>query len=617
MVLIAPARPFVTDPTTAGLRGTPTSAWRPPRRAAVWSWAIAALVAGVAGCNRGPSIHDLTLGSADLSQPERDYLEVAIDFLKQRDEHNLERSAGQTNYYLNRWIRGETADPQWTIDRPLLNTLPDAIRRAPATKELLSDRALTGLEFRMDDVVFLEEARWLQAIAQWVSRQPLPQDLSDWIDRRGLSNRAARRLAQCALLFDWTVRNIQLDELLPYPKQATAGPQPSGRGPDPKIDWPPPMHGVPGPGYTLDPWHVLLYGHGDMYQRARIFILLARQLRIHVVMLAIDTRTGRAQPWLPAAVLDGELFLFDAELGLPIPGPGGQGIATLCEVLDTPSLLESLDVGDRYRYRVRGDNLDQVVALIDAAPEYLSQRMTLLEQELEAADQMILSVAPSEIKQEVESCRGIKAVRLWAVPVETIMYRQARAEIIARNPELQWQEFVERGVFLGLTPLVKGRRHYLLGNHAKQGDEVGATGYLLQSRLPQSQIEALETSRDAQAAVGLRKTPGMSEAEWQGRLQQLQRLQFDSKEHASYWLGIMHMEQGDHAVAVNWLKHRTLETNPEGRWQFGARYNLARCYEALGQTDDARQLYLTDQSPQRHGNLVRARRLDRTADTTR
>ena len=102
----------------------------------------------------------------------------------------------------------------------------------------------------------------------------------------------------------------------------------------------------------------------------------------------------------------------------------------------------------------------------------------------------------------------------------------------------------------------------------------------------------------------------MPEREWQQRLQQLRRLQVESKAHASYWLGLTHLENKDYEVAANWFKVRTLDNDPEGQWTAGARYNLARCYEALGRTEEARQLYLIDESPQRHGCLLRARQLE-------
>jgi len=46
-------------------------------------------------------------------------------------------------------------------------------------------------------------------------------------------------------------------------------------------------------------------------------------------------------------------------------------------------------------------------------------------------------------------------------------------------------------------------------------------------------------------------------------------------------------------------------------WTPAARYNLSRCYEQLGKLDLARQWLESDKdSPQRLGNMVRARMLD-------
>jgi hypothetical protein len=575
---------------------------------------VALLLAGLVGC-REESAPQSRLPQAPVAAPqlERDHFAVAVDFLKQRDEHNLDRSAGQTNYYLNRWVRDQTADPRWMIDRRMLNTLPDAIKRAPATKELTSDRALALLEFHPSDVLFLEENRWLHAIAQWAGQQPPLAPLAPWIKDSGLSAKSARNLTSCIALFDWTVRNIQLEELRPYPKQAVAGPQSAQEGDASMADWPPSMRGVPGPGYDKYPWHVLLYGRGDAYQRARIFSLLARQLRIEVVMLGIDRKTGRAEEWLPAVLLDKQLFLFDTELGLPIPGPGGLGIATLAQVIADPRLLESLDVGDKYRYRVRRADLNKVVVLLDASAEYLSQRMRLVEQNLDAADQMILSVSTADLRQELDGCQGVTDVRLWAVPLETNMYQQTRMMMLATNQEMQWQEFLDHGVFQGLGTVVRGRRQHLLGNFEKQGDKLGATALYLVARMSDSQIAEMKTNRDLQKSLGLEKTLGMPDREWEQRLQQVQRLQVESKQHAGYWLGLTHLEEKDYEVAANWLKVRTLESDPDGPWTTGARYNLARCYEAMGRIEEARQLFLIDESPQRHGCLLRARQLEAQA----
>ena len=82
-----------------------------------------------------------------------------------------------------------------------------------------------------------------------------------------------------------------------------------------------------------------------------------------------------------------------------------------------------------------------------------------------------------------------------------------------------------------------------------------------------------------------------------------------AKQNASYWLGLLSYDDGRYGTAADWLARRTLEDYPDGPWTNGARYNLARAYEALGRFEDAIELLKQDDSPGRHGSLLRARQL--------
>ncbi len=78
-------------------------------------------------------------------------------------------------------------------------------------------------------------------------------------------------------------------------------------------------------------------------------MLLCRQQQIDTVMLAFDDprASPRPRPWLPAVLIEDQLYLFDTELGLPIRVPGGGGIATLAQVRQDSGILRSLDIGQR------------------------------------------------------------------------------------------------------------------------------------------------------------------------------------------------------------------------------------------------------------------------------
>ncbi|MGM0486824.1 MAG: tetratricopeptide repeat protein [Planctomycetota bacterium] len=593
-------------------------AW--PRRAGpVCSLLVLALTAGVLAATVGcggdevaPTEFRSISRSGDSSSPEQNDFEIAIDFVKMRDEHNLERSASQASYHFNRWLRDQRADRRWMIDRQMINTLPHAITRV-ANRGVLSDAALAKLEFDRRDVRQLEQTRWLRATAELLERTLPDSKARQRLRTMDLPPKAIRDLAVSYAAFDWTVRNIQLDELLDYPKSAAAGPSTGPNGADAEAHRPPPMRAVPGPGYTGTPWHVLLYGHGDAYQRARVFILLLRQLRIDAVMLGIDTKVGRARPWIPAVHVGGELYLFDPGLALPIPEPHGSGIATLSQVLEDPSVLSSLSIGTKYTYPVSQEDLDNVVAMIDASPRALSQRMALVQQRLGAKEQMVLTVSPSKLADPLRQCDGITDVRLWAVPIEAEMYDQAYSRLLAEDREAQRKEFQSHGLFQQLSPLVRGRRAYLLGQFNDMEDEEGAISHLRVARVSDDALEKMDSSRHVQRTMGLKQPRGMSDRDWQARLEQLRELQVQSKQHASYWIGLLHQQQGNYEIAINWLETRSLEKSPEGPWVEGARYNLARCHEALGHAEKAIKLYRVDDSPQRHGNLLRALRLEQPA----
>jgi tetratricopeptide (TPR) repeat protein len=90
-----------------------------------------------------------------------------------------------------------------------------------------------------------------------------------------------------------------------------------------------------------------------------------------------------------------------------------------------------------------------------------------------------------------------------------------------------------------------------------------------------------------------------------------------AKQNASFWLGIIAYDEGHYDVAIDYFLKRTIEAYPDGPWTAAAQYNLARCYEKIAQPEKAIKLYEDDDSPQRHGNLLRARRLRTEQDTAK
>ena len=78
----------------------------------------------------------------------------------------------------------------------------------------------------------------------------------------------------------------------------------------------------------LPPRFVLSRGWGSSLERATVFSEVADLLGIESCMVAVpfgsqDQRGVRY--WIPGALIDGQIYLFDSRMGRPIPGPDGRG----------------------------------------------------------------------------------------------------------------------------------------------------------------------------------------------------------------------------------------------------------------------------------------------------
>ena len=461
-----------------------------------------------------------------------------VDNLDHLEEFDVNQIMPQICDRLNQWYRQDKPQVDWQMD-PLVPQLPEELQ------ELRIMTALDDMRFRLPDAWYLQEAVWLRDISNSARA-----DKFDDVE-----------VAES--LFDWTVRNIQLE---------------SEVDPDSQM-------------YRHQPFETLLVGRGDALARAWTFMLLARQQGLDVVLLAIaDEEGGKPRPWLPALVSGGELYLFDSRLGLPIRTADGQGVATLSQVAADEQWLRALDLDEEHRYPVAAEDLKRVVALVEATPHSLSRRMALIESRLAGEHKMVLVSHPGDLAERVKELPHVSDARLWQRPFEVW---RSRTNLSREQIEAAAREML---VFSAVPSLMSGRALSFEG--AYDGKE-GAKVNLLNARPSDATIESFRLP-DRIARNIKREEISHQEA---ARIVLL-RL---AKQHASYWLGLICYEQELYPAAVDYFQTRTLEATPNGPWTFGAEYNLGRTYEAMGQPQKAIALYEADRSPQRHGNKLRAR----------
>ena len=466
-----------------------------------------------------------------------------------------EQDLTQVLAWLNQWIRQANPPSEWKRD-PLLDTLPDELKSDPELKRYLSAPALAEKSFRSNesrdpqalvsnDGRILQEAVWLRDISKWAHGN----DFDD--------------VSRATALFDWTVRNIQLE--------ADAGAVPHR------------------------PWHILLYGRGTAAQRAWVFALLARQQGLNVVVLGVPaakpadgTAEAVAAPmiWLPALFSKGQLYLFDPQLGLPILGPDGKGVATLEQALKDDSLLRKLDL-EGAPYPVSSESLKGVKAFIVADPFELSRRASQLEATLSGENHLALAVSPSEVAEQLKSVPGLTGVELWEVPFSTLRDQLTLGKSARHDEAIAFEPFAVR------PALWKARTRHFQGRH-KTAEEAGG--------------EPLDDHQEA-ARLYMSKSVRPTDREISGSLSSdKQRVDSLAKLNATYWLGLLSYDDGKEGVAATWFGRPELIA-PDSPVSSGALYNLARSLEAQEKFDEAAVILEKDTSPQQHGNKVRAREL--------
>lgn len=563
---------------------------------------------------------DLKLGLEFLNrvyEPGRYYLDP-------RSPAALPEVDGLALYHLNQWLARETKQASAWKATPLLQFVPKSLAAIQPLQEI------ERMKLTVDDLHFLHGRIWERDIASRVTAASLPAPWKEWLDenRDELSPEQIQELSEALLLFDWTIRNVQLDPFPPA-EEAAAGTS-EGNQESAAL---PPQRGVPGPGYQRYPYETLLYGHGDAFERTRVFMELCRQQGIDTVLLAVTSASGPAKPWAVAALIGEHLYLFDAELGLPLPGENHRGVATLAALARQPELLEQMNLSDKQTYWVKPADLSALQPLVSASPEELSRRMWLLDRQTTGSKHLALFADVDATAARLAQSPQLKGAKisLWRIPFEASLYVSLGLGLrLSRDREFatayENQTFFVR---MPLSPIRQARQLQFQGafdtseetqsrrrqrEREKVADPLhrdgGAVELYLLARPEGRAIEDLAYSEYWQRFYGLNQLPQDPQQRREFLDMVATRIK-RSRDDVSFWLGLVQYDKGDFGNAIKWLKQSLPDDSSDQPWAGAARYNLARCYEALGQTEEAVKIYLSDDSPQKYGNRLRAQWLRR------
>ena len=493
----------------------------------------------------------------DADTHNREYFVYAVENLDQLSEFGPHEILGKIVSRLNQWGKADTPQSNWQLD-PLIATLPESIQNDNFL-ENLSDS-----QYSPYDGVFLREAVMLRNVSKHVSRQ------------------ATNNLETAEKLFDWTVANIALD---PEPAE------------------------VNDPGKVQMPWHTMLFGHGRAIDRAWVFALLARQQNLDVVLLYVPDGK-RMRLWCAGLVEDGQIYLFDPNYGVPIPGPTPGSIATLEQVADDESLLRQLDRNGA-PYPFKADDVAEVDVYIEGSRQYLSERMKHIQSRLTGDRRLILSEQPSLLAEKVNGLPHTTRPQLWPWP---FVAEQLLSEPNTPSRAAVAQEIKQYGKFVtgSVNPLWAGRMQQFAGNYTTQLagtprrphdapiGEQGAKPWFLKARTMLQRIPEDDLPQETR-----------------DRIEEVYAQADLIRRDGSYWLAMIAMDEEDYDLADYYLQETgKLQASPQwpgGFQRRGIHIALGRALEAAGKPAEAVSHYLAVRGPATAEAQYRAARLAQAA----
>lgn len=536
------------------------------------------------------------------------HLGEAFGLVSNLVELQPDSAARQITYHLNSWKQGQSGAAKVDIPTDLLKSVSQIVPIEELTK------TATRETFDDADVEFLKIRYLYRQVAETVRAGTVTDPLFDaWIaaNRDTLGSDNADQLAVALRLFDWTVRNIALQPM------ELGQPAPPARLP----------HGMKlnGPGYRQTPLQTLFRGTGDALQRSATFIGLCRQAELPACLLATapsNETADQPRPWVVGVLIDKDVYLFDCGIGVPIVGPGQAGIATLAQARRDASVLRRMNVPGWFDYPFTKDDIQQCVALLLMSPESVSNRAYQLQQALTGDLRLGVYDNPQETVDAFVAVSGISTARIWEIPLLANLYQTAVNRIAEQDPTVMFMITAPWAVlesdFDQAKRLAIGRWRHLQGDFAGNEDEQidGAKKLYLSQRQPEFEIADLRIDVELQKQYGIRRELGIPGDVYDRQIQQVQMFIRQGKIIATYWLGLIQYDTNRMDLAKNWFEQRILEDGIDSDWEEGARYNLARTLEILGETDRASEIYKTEGMPEEHGNRIRARLVNREVEPT-
>jgi tetratricopeptide (TPR) repeat protein len=563
------------------------------------------LVAVLIGCDTQPTAAKKRpkVNLSDVMGADQDDLNQGLEHIFRVNDSTPAQVERLGLYHLNQWMLKSEKEPFDWKREPLLSKMPASLAKIQQLEEL------ERIRFTAADFQFLQGRVLSRELTNWATQRAVEEPLASWMKSQSttLNDEQLKQLSQAWLLFDWVIRNIQLDSIPKREDDAKEGLEILAQ------------QGEDGPGYRHYVRETLFYSHGDALERLRVFIDLCREVGIDVVVIGTHAEKTPFQPWVAGVFIGEQMYLFDCEMGLPIPAANDSGIATLAEITADPALLRQLDLDEKRPYRISNEDLKTLEARLSVAPEELSLRMAKLQAKLVGDRRLQISYQPAETLERLKKFQQLSpVVSFWNVPFLSCLYSDFGRGIRRRkDAEFEIKLVTEMAMVSPGSDPAYARQMHLQGIFEQRDLHPGAVVLYMKTRPSEYTMDEMRLSSKGREKMGLETMLSKNDMIRKKQLELALIGAERMRENVSYWMGLIQYERDDYANAVDWFKERSLAIAPNNFWTRSLRYNLARSYERLGEHAEAIKLYRLDSSAQRHGNMIRARRLQAALDNAK
>ena len=171
---------------------------------------------------------------------------------------------------------------------------------------------------------------------------------------------------------------------------------------------------IPATGPTVPVGFVAIRGAGSPIEGTYVLIALLRQMGVDAAVIG-DAGAGPAATWAVGVLADGEIYLLDVRLGMPLPGPHGRGVLTFRQARSQADPFEPLALGPKAGYDVTPDRAKRAEVRVTAPLSAIGPRMRFL-QGVVGEETIRVAADPVAQRDRFRKSAGRDSVRLWCPP---------------------------------------------------------------------------------------------------------------------------------------------------------------------------------------------------------